>query len=424
MPELAEVEYFRKQWDPGLNQVIHSVQLHREARVFRDCDTRALERGLTGLPLTGSMAAGKQMAFRSSTGGWLGIHLGMTGSLAHYPSGYRPLKADHLVLSTPAGALVFSDPRMFGRVDFSEANQTPAWWARIPAPVASESFTSKDLVHFLNRRRKSPLKAVLLMQERFPGIGNWMADEILWRAELHPRLPAGALTADADPATPPRMSVGVPSSLGDDRQNLQGSAKVLALSTPLARGRTLSTNRRGPRSGNGGRAHHLLVPGAAAAVDLCGMNKPAKKRLDELLVHRGMAESRAQAKALIMAGAVHLGTERLDKPGKELPIDVESLRVNQPPRFVSRGGEKLAAFLERFGVVLQGAHVLDVGASTGGFTDCVLQGGAADVVCVDVGRAQLHAKLRRDPRVTNLEQVNARHLDSVPRSRGLPTTSS
>jgi formamidopyrimidine-DNA glycosylase len=195
MPELAEVEYFRKQWDPGLNQVVHAVQLHREARVFRDCDTRALERGLTRVTLAGSMAAGKQMAFRSSTGGWLGIHLGMTGSLAHYPPGYRPLKADHLVLSTPAGALVFSDPRMFGRVDFSEANQTPAWWARIPAPVASESFTSKDLVHFLNRRRKSPLKAVLLMQERFPGIGNWMADEILWRAELHPRLPAGALTA-------------------------------------------------------------------------------------------------------------------------------------------------------------------------------------------------------------------------------------
>lgn len=194
MPELAEVEYFRKQWDPGLNQVIHSVQLHREARVFRDCDTRALERGLTGLPLTVSMAAGKQMAFRSSTGAWLGIHLGMTGSLAHHPSGYRASKADHLALSTPSGVLVFSDPRMFGRVDFTAGQDTPAWWARIPAPVASEGFTVKDLVQFLNRRRKSPLKAVLLMQERFPGIGNWMADEILWRAGLHPRLPAGALT--------------------------------------------------------------------------------------------------------------------------------------------------------------------------------------------------------------------------------------
>jgi 23S rRNA (cytidine1920-2'-O)/16S rRNA (cytidine1409-2'-O)-methyltransferase len=91
------------------------------------------------------------------------------------------------------------------------------------------------------------------------------------------------------------------------------------------------------------------------------------------------------------------------------PADHE-LTVEQPPRFVSRGGEKLAAALAHFALDLKGAHVLDVGASTGGFTDCVLQAGAADVVCVDVGRAQLHAKLRADPRVTNLEKINARHL--------------
>lgn len=137
---------------------------------------------------------------------------------------------------------------------------------------------------------------------------------------------------------------------------------------------------------------------------------PIKKlRLDELLVARGLAESRAQAKALIMSGRVLRGTERLDKPGKEFAADTE-LSVEQPPRFVSRGGEKLAAALEKFAVDVRGAHVLDVGASTGGFTDCVLQAGAADVVCVDVGRAQLHAKLRGDPRVTNLEKVNARFL--------------
>lgn len=134
-----------------------------------------------------------------------------------------------------------------------------------------------------------------------------------------------------------------------------------------------------------------------------------KLRLDELLVARGLAETRAQAKALVMAGKVLRGTERLDKPGREYPEDVD-LRVEQPPRFVSRGGEKLAGFLEKHPVDLQGAAVLDVGASTGGFTDCCLQAGAASVVCVDVGRAQLHARLRSDPRVTNLEQVNARHL--------------
>ena len=110
-----------------------------------------------------------------------------------------------------------------------------------------------------------------------------------------------------------------------------------------------------------------------------------------------------------MAGRVLRGTERLDKPGKEFPADL-ALTLEQPPRFVSRGGEKLAAALDRFALDLHDAHVLDVGASTGGFTDCALQAGAASVVCVDVGRAQLHAKLRVDPRVTNLEKVNARHL--------------
>lgn len=141
-------------------------------------------------------------------------------------------------------------------------------------------------------------------------------------------------------------------------------------------------------------------------------------RLDELLVMRGLSPTRAQAKALVMSGRVRSGTERLDKPGREYPEDLV-LEIERPPRFVSRGGEKLAAFLEAHALDVSGAHVLDVGASTGGFTDCVLQAGAADVVCVDVGRAQLHDKLRRDPRVTNLEQMNARHLraEDLPRSR-------
>ena len=132
-------------------------------------------------------------------------------------------------------------------------------------------------------------------------------------------------------------------------------------------------------------------------------------RLDELLVQRGLAASRAQARALIMAGRVWCGTERLDKPGREYAESVV-LTLEQPPRFVSRGGEKLVGFIERFGVDLRCAHVLDVGASTGGFTDCALQAGAADVTCVDVGRGQLHARLRADPRVTNREKINARHL--------------
>ncbi|MBA4138124.1 MAG: TlyA family rRNA (cytidine-2'-O)-methyltransferase [Opitutus sp.] len=142
-----------------------------------------------------------------------------------------------------------------------------------------------------------------------------------------------------------------------------------------------------------------------------------KQRLDELLVARGLCESRSQAKALIMTGRVRHGTERLEKPGKEYPLDFE-LSIDQPPRFVSRGGEKLAAYLALFPVDFTGAHVLDVGASTGGFTDCALQAGAASATCVDVGTGQLHDKLRRDPRVTSLEKTNARHLTpgSLPRA--------
>ncbi|MFA6959764.1 MAG: TlyA family RNA methyltransferase [Opitutaceae bacterium] len=135
----------------------------------------------------------------------------------------------------------------------------------------------------------------------------------------------------------------------------------------------------------------------------------SRQRLDELLVTRGLADSRSQAKALIMSGRVLHGTTRLDKPGKEFATDIE-LVVEQPPRFVSRGGEKLKGYIDRFELDLRGAHLLDVGASTGGFTDCALQAGAADAVCVDVGRAQLHPKLQADPRVTNIEKINARHL--------------
>lgn len=139
------------------------------------------------------------------------------------------------------------------------------------------------------------------------------------------------------------------------------------------------------------------------------MAKSPKQRLDELLVAKGLADSRSQAKALILAGKVKLGTERLDKPGRSFPQDSE-LTVEAPPRFVSRGGEKLEGFLDRFNISVQGLPILDVGASTGGFTDCCLQRGAISATCVDVGRAQMHNKLIQDDRVTNLEKINARHL--------------
>jgi 23S rRNA (cytidine1920-2'-O)/16S rRNA (cytidine1409-2'-O)-methyltransferase len=134
-----------------------------------------------------------------------------------------------------------------------------------------------------------------------------------------------------------------------------------------------------------------------------------KKRIDVLLVERGLAESRAQAQALLMAGLV----PGYDKPGQQVDETVE-LSVERGPAFVSRGGEKLAHGLDLLGVDPAGLDCLDVGASTGGFTDVLLQRGAARVIAVDVGYGQLHQRLRDDPRVVVLERVNARALTELP----------
>jgi 23S rRNA (cytidine1920-2'-O)/16S rRNA (cytidine1409-2'-O)-methyltransferase len=137
--------------------------------------------------------------------------------------------------------------------------------------------------------------------------------------------------------------------------------------------------------------------------------KHPKERLDKLLVARGLAETRAKAQALILAGQVFSAQQRLDKPGLLLPADVEiTLKETMP--YVSRGGLKLAAALDHFQVDVTGSVCLDVGASTGGFTDCLLQRGAAKVVALDVGHGQLAWKLRQDPRVEVREHVNARFL--------------
>ena len=134
-----------------------------------------------------------------------------------------------------------------------------------------------------------------------------------------------------------------------------------------------------------------------------------KKRLDVLLVERGLAESRAQAQALVLAGLVSGHTKAGEQLSEDAPLEVES-----PPRFVSRGGEKLAHGLEALGVDPAGRDALDLGASTGGFTDVLLQGGAARVISLDVGYGQLHPRIREDPRVTVLERTNARELAELP----------
>jgi 23S rRNA (cytidine1920-2'-O)/16S rRNA (cytidine1409-2'-O)-methyltransferase len=139
--------------------------------------------------------------------------------------------------------------------------------------------------------------------------------------------------------------------------------------------------------------------------------RPKKLRLDQLLVERGLAETRTKAQALILAGRVFTGEERLDKPGTGLPVDLP-LTVRGGEDWVSRGAHKLIAGLDAFGIEPSGLVCLDVGASTGGFTEVLLRRGAAHVYAVDVGYGQLDAKLRADPRVVVLERVNARHLDA------------
>lgn len=139
----------------------------------------------------------------------------------------------------------------------------------------------------------------------------------------------------------------------------------------------------------------------------------AKQRLDRLLVERGLAESREQARRLIMAGQVLVEDQVSDKPGRLVAQDA-ALRVRTPLPYVSRGGQKLAAALEAFPIPVAGITAVDVGASTGGFTDCLLQHGAAHVYAVDVGYGQLAWKLRNDPRVVVLERTNIRHLETLP----------
>lgn len=141
-----------------------------------------------------------------------------------------------------------------------------------------------------------------------------------------------------------------------------------------------------------------------------------KTRVDQLLVERGLASSRARAQALIMAGLVVAGDKRVDKPGQQVVTDIELRVKGQDHPWVSRGGMKLDHGLQHFGWDITGAVVLDVGASTGGFTDVALYHGAAKIYAVDVGHGQLAWKLRQDARVTVLEKQNARHLtrDLIP----------
>lgn len=198
MPELAEVEFFRRQWDPGLGGRVVGLELHSTARIFRGCDVPELRRALTGSVFRESRVHGKNLLFGFSGDIWLGVHLGMTGELRVDPGPGAGGRHDHLVLRQAGRSLVFADSRMFGRVRFEHSmGEPPLWWRELPPAVLDPRFSSRWLDGHLRRRDRAPIKALLLDQAIFPGIGNWMADEILWRLRWHPLIPAGLLGPDA-----------------------------------------------------------------------------------------------------------------------------------------------------------------------------------------------------------------------------------
>jgi len=201
MPELAEVELARRRWEPALGCRITGVETHPRTRVFRNCPARTIAAALTHATLTASRSHGKRLFFsfrdpsppRPHPPTHLEMHLGMAGRLLAVPPGHPAGRHDHLVLRTDSLALVFSDYRQFGRVVLHRA---VAPWEGLPPPPLDPCFTRAHLAALLGRQSRRALKALLLDQDAFPGIGNWMADEICWRVPSHPAAPAGTI----DPA--------------------------------------------------------------------------------------------------------------------------------------------------------------------------------------------------------------------------------
>jgi formamidopyrimidine-DNA glycosylase len=195
MPELAEVFYYAHLWEAGRNKPVLRVELHGKKRVFRGCDVHALEHHLIGAKLLRAHTHGKQMLFEFSRGCWLGVHLGMTGELSVKPQPFDAGRHDHLALHLRERALVFTDPRQFGRIQFHHGKTVPPAWTGLPPQPMDSRFTIRRLQDILTRHARQPLKALLLDQRYFPGVGNWMADEVLWQAKVHPETPAGSVEA-------------------------------------------------------------------------------------------------------------------------------------------------------------------------------------------------------------------------------------
>ena len=194
MPELAEVFFNASKWRAALGLRVERLELRAAARCCRGLDRRTLESVLQGSSFESAHTHGKRMLFGFSGGAWLEAHLGMTGSLAVASGGYEATQHDHLVIRGSGASLVFCDPRQFGSLALQRGEGLPAWWRALPPEPHDERFDWPWFEAVLSGRGRSVLKPLLLKQELFPGIGNWMADEALWQARLDPRRRLGDLS--------------------------------------------------------------------------------------------------------------------------------------------------------------------------------------------------------------------------------------
>jgi len=196
MPELAEVAYYGKKWDPGVNQTVTRVHTHDSARVFREFPAHKFQK-LKGKRFKQHYHHGKQLLFQFEPNTWVGIHLGMTGKLTTAALEIVPAKSEHLIIFLDNVALVFSDYRMFGKCSIYDSEGFPEWWQSLPDALLSRKFSFTTFNQILERRNKTTLKGLLLDQKCFPGLGNWMVDEILWKARIHPADSAQWLNEEA-----------------------------------------------------------------------------------------------------------------------------------------------------------------------------------------------------------------------------------
>ena len=229
MPELAEVLWFARRWEAGRGKTVKAVDFAAGNRVFRDCDPDALKKALPGARLEKILTSGKQAAYVFSGNRWLGVHLGMTGRLfvdtarSEQPTWAREEtgeattfapdpKHDLLRLTLEDGtALVFNDYRRFGKILFHAGPGEPNWWRERAPDILSEGFDAARLDTILDAHPRLAIKPLLLDQQGFPGIGNWMADEVLWRAGIAPRTPAAKLA----PATRTRLLAALRETCAD-----------------------------------------------------------------------------------------------------------------------------------------------------------------------------------------------------------------